>query len=316
MDLKTILQVDAHCKQVMAKQRLQRSKLELDRRIIRRKLVYIAKMIWEGLDPNPNILMSEDGVVSYHASSKLVSPETYRTFRERFAPTAELEKFLFPDYLVVDNPYYQTTYNGDSGWLYDPSTIIDKNKSLGDIPHGWYCEQAARMLHQLTNSRQRNYYLKGYGGYVDAWVKAGTKYHLNRLKAEIDSGVTVSLAHTPVQFHNSDEFDRIRKLRAKCGLQTEGYGMMSPLPQRVDVNDFSSECSFEEYLELNRVAAVAEDDRRTKIKYFNKIIRHTCVGCPITGGLFYPMGLEGLLEHMRTAHPREFWETDDFHVIG
>ena len=315
IDLGTLLKAEYECKQVAAKRRLERSRLEVNRRLVRHKLVQVAKLLWEGVDPNPDVYFSADGVVSYHARPNTVSGETFRPFRERFAPTAELEKFLFPDYHLVDKPT-QTEHNPEAGWLWDPTILVDKSMRADQISEQWYCDHAAGMLLSLTNSRERNYMLKGYGGYVDIWVKACTQYHLKRLEAEIESGVTVSMANTPVNVQHTRNYDRIRKLRAKCGLQKEGYGMMAPLPQRVDVNDFSSHYSFEKYLEMNRVAAAAEDDRKTKIKAFNKIVRHTCVGCPITGGLFYPMGLEGLLEHMRAAHPREFWETDDFHVIG
>ncbi|KAI9826971.1 MAG: hypothetical protein M1819_007065 [Sarea resinae] len=53
-------------------------------------------------------------------------------------------------------------------------------------------------------------------------------------------------------------------------------------------------------------AAVAHRD--TRLKAFTRIVRHACARCPVTGLLVNPVGLRGLIEHMRVAHPEAFWE--------
>ncbi|KAA6415373.1 MAG: hypothetical protein FRX48_00088 [Lasallia pustulata] len=271
--------------QMTDKVRIERSGLEGHRRIVRCLVVAAAELLWEGYDPSPNETKDpETGEVSdWQAREGMDSSDTFKTFRDRFAPTYKLKTFLFPDYLLDEFPT-RLAYNPASGWMEDPTMLLRKKEHFDDLTERWVADKAFEMLIKLTDWRHTNYYL--------------------------------NMEHVPIELREAAGLRRFRKLRAKCGLQEEKSATMHPLPQRPERGGFVKQYSFEEYVQLDQLAAAAEQERADAIKYFNKIIRHTCVGCPETALLFYPMGFEALVEHMRFAHARRFWTKDDFHTIG
>ena len=302
--------------QMIKKNQIESSQLEAHRRQVRLGIVQFAQTMWEGQDPDPDELIdAETGeILERLPRAHLSSPDTFKVFRERFAPTHELRKYLFPAYNVVTRPS-MLPYDPATGWMHDPTTAL----KLNDFQHltsRWISDHAENMLRRLTQWREGTYYRKGYGGYVGNWVDAAKQYHIARLEAELDSGCTVHISHAPATHHGNDCFARIRKLRMKCGLQDEGAAHMHALPQRPHRDNLITQYSLKEYVDLDQQAVDAELVRQEGIKSFNKIVRKSCVACPDTTLLFYPMGFEGLVQHMKFGHAKLFWETDDFHVIG
>ncbi|MCJ1389018.1 hypothetical protein MMC18_001871 [Xylographa bjoerkii] len=314
LDLKTHTLAVKQCRYTLEVNRVQRSILEARRRVIRLKIIAFAKLMWDGIDPDPD-LVNKNGVLTLQDRPHLTSPAMYRSFRERFAPTSDLGKFLFPEYLIADQPR-DVPYNELSGWMADPTTTLSRNTTVKDVNDRWVSNAAESMLSHLTVWFDPRYTHKGFGGYVVTWVKAAKEFQTRRLEAELESGLTVGIGWAPSLSRGLHEFARIRKLRAKCGLQEEGDIEMASVPKRLDVHDFSVPYTLEQYVRLDNRAAVVARKRQRKINDFNKIIKHTCVSCPATGGLFFPMGIQGMLDHMIIFHPMKFWYSDDFHIMG
>lgn len=303
--------------QLTEKERVGRSGLEGHRRIVRCLVVAAAELLWEGYDPSPmEIKDPESGkIIGWQQREGMGSSETYQAFRDRFAPTQKLKTFLFPDYLLDEFPT-RLPYNPASGWMDDPTMLLRKKEQFDTLTERWVADRAFEMLEKLTDWRHTNYYHKGRGGYVTNWIRAAKEYHVERMEASLEECATVNLEHVPVESRQASELRRFHKLRVKCGLQDERSTTMHPLPQRPERGGLLSPYSFDQYVRLDQLAAAAEQERAAGIKYFNKIIRHTCVGCPETALLFYPMGFEALVEHMRSAHAKRFWTKDDFDTIG
>ena len=303
--------------QMIEKERVGRSGLEGHRRIVRCLIVNAAELLWEGYDPSPTEIKNpETGeITDWQPREGMDSSETYKAFRDRFASTHKLKTFLFPDYLIDEFPT-RLPYNPAGGWMEDPTMLLRKKEHFHNLTERWVADKAFEMLEKLTDWRHTNYYHKGYGGFVTNWTLAAKKYHVDRMEAHLETGATVHMEHVPIELRQAGGLRRFHKLRAKCGLQDERSATMRPLPQRPERGGFVAQYTFDEYVYLDQLAAAAEQERADAIKYFNKIIRHTCVGCPETALLFYPMGFEALVEHMRFAHAKRFWTKDDFHTIG
>lgn len=303
--------------QMLEKERVGRSRLEGRRRIVRCLIVAAAELLWEGYDPSPDeIIDPETGeVTDWQPRKGMNSSETYKAFRDRFAPTHKLKSFLFADYLLDQFPS-RLAYSPATGWMEDPAMVLRKKDDFDILTERWVADRAFEMLEKLTDWRHEDYYHKGYGGYVTNWTEAAAKYHVHRMESHLKSGATVYTEHVPIGLREMPGLRRFRKLRVKCGLQDEISAGLRPLPQRPERGGFVTQYSFDEYVRLDQFAAAAELERADGIKFFNKIIRHTCIGCPESALLFYPMGFEGLVEHMRTSHGRRFWTKDDFETIG
>ena len=246
------------------------------------------------------------------------SPTQFETFRNRFAPTSKLGTFLFPGYLLAEPSALLTEdYDSSSGWLPDPTKGMGRAATVDMIAEQTISMWAEEMLWLLTSVAHPNYYRKGMGGYVDKWMNAVKQYHVARLEVEIKSALTVNISHAPEPFHGDRTYDRLRDLRAKCGLQAPGAILMPQLPKRPELGPAGAHYSSAEFIRLDQAAARAETNRAEGIKFFNKIIRSCCVGCPLTSPWTVPnQGLEGLVEHVRTGHRQLFWHSDEFHVVG
>ena len=314
LDIRAHALVAKQCKHSLEVFRVQRSKLESRRRDIRLKIIAFAQKIWDGEDPDPD-RVSENGVIHLKSRVHLTSPDTYRVFRERFAPTSHLSRFLFSEHLTSDRPQ-EATYNYCGGWLEDPTKSLPRCTTVDVLSSRWLSDTAESMIALLTSVFDSRFRLKGFGGFVGEWVKAAKHYHIERLEGEVECGMTVAMAHKSSNEYSYEDSQRIRKLRAKCGLQEEGQLLMTALPSRIEVHDFSNQLSLNDYMMADHAAAIAIRDWKKKIDDFNKIIKKTCVICPNTGGLYFPMGIEGLVNHMLTFHDAIFWLSDDFHVVG
>ena len=247
------------------------------------------------------------------------SPTQYETFRKRFAPTCKLGTFLFPAYLLAEpSALLMEEYDSSSGWLPDPTKEdMERADTVDMIADDTISKWAERMLWCLTSVAHPFYHRKGMGGYVDKWTNAVKQYHISRLEMEIKSVVTVKISHACVQFHADRTYERLRDLRAKCHLQAPGAILMPQLPTRPERGLAGVRYSTSEFMHLDQAAARAEANRAEGIKFFNKIIRSCCIACPVTSPSTVPnLGLEGLVEHVRTGHRQLFWHSDEFHVVG
>ena len=312
-DLRTHWMQPKETKQRMEYMRVEDSRLEQGRLQIRLKLVKYAEMIWEGRNPCLETVTENNATTLEPRMNWPVTPNTFRTYRERFAPTSKIAQFLFPAHLITDDPT-NTPCTESGGWLKDPVRALKRGFTVDKVQDIWFVDAALAMIELLVNWNVAKYNMKGKGGYVDEWVKAAKSYHIHRLEDEVKKGVVVGITHAPKHEHGEEYFSRIRKLRAKCGLQLEGEIFMSKLPARIPVWNFNY--SDVEYARQDSAAAKAIAKHHEKIKNFNKIIRDICILCPETGLKLNQIGLEELVNHMHLCHPERFWEKDDWHIIG
>ena len=315
-DVGTQLRARKQNSQKQEMQRLEKSAIEANRRTVRGLLVLAAKQLWEGHDPAPyeDRRPGTGELIGWIGRPHMSSSRTFEVFRERFAPTSKLQEFLFPAFALADKPT-EVPYCTASGWMEDPTMTLRKRNDFINLTQRWFSDNAFEMLLKLTCWRHEHYDRKGFGGYVSNWTDAVKQYHIARLVGELRTGATVNMEYVPASLQSMGRYHRLRKLRSKCGLHDEN-GKMAPLPKRPERGGVISKISYNEYVSQDRLASAAEKKRAEGIKYFNKIMLRTCNGCPETALLFYPMGVEGLVEHMRVAHARTYWTDDDFHILG
>ena len=318
LDFDTNLMVYKRWQQEAEKGRRQTSTLETRRRAVRYLIVAAAEDMWNGIEPFPAPVVCADtgNVIGWNLLADSPTKSSYKVFRTRFAPTHLLKSFLFPDYALCNNPN-QLPYNAASGWMDDPTMSLKRTDDfLQEVTHAWVRDKACGMLSCLTDWRHTEYYRKGRGGYVTNWMDAVKEWHIARMEAELKSGAIVRMDHVAADLQQDKHYWRIHKLRTKLGLQDEGADGMNPLPKRPERGIAVSREAYDEFQHLNQRAAEAEQKQLEGIKHFNQILRHTCVACPDTSLLMYPMGFEGMLEHLRMYHPKLYFTTDDFHPIG
>ncbi|MCJ1313693.1 hypothetical protein MMC25_007372 [Agyrium rufum] len=316
--------------------RVQNSIIESFRRELRQKIVVFAELLWEGRDPAPDFTISEEtGQLLPIERSGITSPAKYEAFRTRFAPTNKLKDFLFPRYLLEDQPI-NLAYDGSKGWLSDPTKecITCHNlRPIRSFSDRIICEMAQAMLTKLVNFQVPSYESKDAGGHVDTWIRAADQYHVARLDEEIISGSVLSMTSVSADQHSNPMYARIRRLRQ--GVQLQGshkehahlhMGLpITPLkvtyhahvrPDQTNPIYHNDEeewnATFLDARHTSRAASVIEK----RVADFNSVICATCRSCPMSGSLFYPVGMRGLIKHMRTCHRGVFWLRDDWHVIG
>ncbi len=318
LNFQTNLLVYRRWQQQEEKYRRETSSLEARRRNVRRLILAAAEQMWEGIDPcpSPSVCADTGDFLGWRPRPHMPTEVSFEVFRGRFAPTSKLREFLFPDYALSDTPY-QLPYTSATGWMEDPTTSLKKNDDFCQRVTGtWICNQALSMLSCLTDWRHPEYNRKGRGGYVTSWMEAVKKWHIARMEAELESGAIVRMDYAKEGPHGARHHWRIQKLRAKLGMQKEGLSAMTPLPKHPERGVKVSNEAYDEFSRLEKLASEAEQKRAEGIKHFNKIVRHSCVACPDTSLLLYPMGFEGVLEHLRIWHPKLYFTSDDFHAVG
>ena len=318
LDFDTNLLVFKRWQQEAERERREISALETRRRAVRHLIVAAAEDMWNGIEPFPSpVMCAETGkILGWNRLPDSPTTASYKVFRTRFAPTSLLKTFLFPDYALCDSPF-QLPYSAATGWMDDPTLSLKKTEDFRQVvTQEWVRDKARGMLSFLTDWRHTEYYRKGRGGYVTNWMDAVKEWHILRMEAELKSGAIVRMDHVPEEMQNEKHYWRIHKLRIKLGLQDEGSKAMDPLPERPERGIVVTRAAYDEFQRLDQLADEAEQKRLEGIKHFNKIVRHACVACPDTSLLLYPMGFEGMLEHLRTWHPKLYYTRDDFHPIG
>ena len=301
-----------------AEQRLS-SGTDLNKRLLRERLVEYAQAVWEGRDPCPDYkspLGKEATKACLEFRKQACCPDRFRAFRERFAP--HVRPFLFPEQWTSG-----TVVNGQllNKWLDDPVPGLlglgprSTRRQHSEVDSHAVFRAAEAMLVLLTDWSTEGYYRKGRGGYVTAWVQAATDYHVARIEHNLDTGAIVEMRGIDPDFHHLPEYSRLRELRVKVGLHTINEVQLPRVPTHPDITRYR-ERPLRHYIRDVKAAQRAQADRRMKVKFFNKFMRATCNVCPETTGLFFPPGLEGLVSHMEKGHARKFWETDDVDPIG
>jgi len=219
--------------------------------------------------------------------------EVFRVFRERYVPTNQLRTVLFPSRLLAEDPAssplpQQAAEYGT--WLPDPTSALRKP---GDFVlfDAQITSLALSMLHQLIGFKEGCSQLSGSN--VTSFVNAANGYHKQRIEQELLSGKTMHLDYfapfLPSYLDAKNDPRRgILKLRTSLGLQ--------PLP----LTHHDSE-------------QMVLEQRANK--HFHKLALNACRRCPYSTYIFFPVGIDGLLHHMRMDHPSTFW-TGAFHCIG
>jgi hypothetical protein len=289
--------------------------LEHRRREYRNALVDVAKKLWDGIDPCPDIAELSDGSLVDDPRPYYNDPERFRRYRERFCPTAKLPTMLFPLLDLTGIPSVQDATRKTGGWIPDPSRVTVKYHLPTPKNKRALVDLADRMLLRLTDYNDDYFYRKGCGGYVQAWVEGANRYHKNRIEADLSSGRIVRQENIPDYMKHDPMYAKLHELRAVLGLEDIHGNYVAP-----DVNrpKFSQRQNGEyaALMKLDAHAIAVHKEHERKIKIFNKLMASNCSHCPTGSGLFNPRGLDGMLEHMRLSHAELFWETDLFSIAG
>ncbi|KAI9835214.1 MAG: hypothetical protein M1838_005368 [Thelocarpon superellum] len=278
-----------------ANHQLERSGIEQRRRMLRWELVRVAERMWEGRDPYSSEDVPVNGASMLQNQFNTPGPAIFATYRTRFAPTASLRTFLFAPAALATRPT-QLPYTPASGWLADPTRKL-RDAEVDAVESPWICDNALEMLTRLTDWTHWDYGQKGHGGFVDTWRNACTQWHLARLEAELRSGATQRMEY----FSPSTQL-LLKPFRARLGLVPRETLPTLP-PRRVGM-------TADEYRDLARHELLVQNAARRLTaaeKRFVQIARHCCAMCPVSHGLYTPVGLEGLVRHMQIAHSELFW---------
>ena len=282
----------AYCKKSYA----ENAPIERCRRYVRLQIVLFAQCLWEGKDLYPHLNMLE-GINGDDAQLNVLNPAKYHIFRTRFAPTHILGKFLFPRHLLealpTNLPYEPLGDNGQ--WLEDPTKklIVRARQQHRKIPAPHLRAAAQQMLDALTDVRSAKYQCKGFGGSVDVWIQAAHAYHEQRLLASLETDTIYSMSHIDKANHKHAGYRRLTDLRGKLDLYDPQGEIRLSVP-RPRVTDYLHRGTHL-YMARDRRAMREENARELKVKAFNKILSKTCSICPVSGGLYQPMGVEGFV---------------------
>jgi len=267
------------------KESIESKTLSSKRRELRVKIVQAAEQCWEKPPPAKNDDMPD---LTEPASPK----EKFLLFKTTFAPTAKLAGFLFAPWLLSED-YSSTALMLDYKWLKDPASNLNNatlDFKLADKK--WIRQIASEMLRQLTDYTNHLYAEKGNGGSVTTWIKAANEWHTARINNELADGSTTRLEHITLtmRYMNGGFHRGITELRKRLGLTGDPHHAAHP-----------------ELWNSKR--------ERAANRHFHRIVSQSCRRCPISSYMFFPCGLEGMLEHVRIAHPAHFW-TGDFHSLA
>ncbi|KAI9821123.1 MAG: hypothetical protein M1827_003857 [Pycnora praestabilis] len=285
------------------------------RRAVRLEIIAAAEKIWQGIDPFPKEIIDVDtGRIMFERNSAMPADDPYRIYRDRFAPTHKLKEFLFAPAALAENSW-EAVYDGTKDWLNDPTTKLRTRADYQNVRPKWIFDNAMMMLNCLTLWRVVRYHRKGYGGAVTNWVEAAVNWHITRMESELRSGSIIRKDHIPPAMKDGHPLPGLFDVREKLGLGVLLDNTTKSLPQQPQRGLTLTCQDYESFNAQERIAAREFHQQVESIKQFNKIVQHTCVRCPLSGWLFYPMGLEGMLAHVRSDHPGLFWEGEP-HVLA
>ncbi|KAI9757789.1 MAG: hypothetical protein M4579_003325 [Chaenotheca gracillima] len=283
--------------------RAEKSIVGKKRSVVRWQIIFAAERIWEGNDPFPEIVISEENGILFEQRMDMPTEDTFRHARERWAPTSSLRHLLFRPQDLTDTPTTLEMSNFRT-WLDDPTKYLKTNGDFAYVTDVWICECAWSMIQRLAQHIRPNYFDKGFGGTVDAWDSIIKNWHIARLEQELLSGKTFKLEGVPEEFRGF-----LLELKEKLGIPKD---LRAPSRLRIWIRPGQTR---EEYVKAFEKHANATTEYSKHLAQFNKIVRASCQRCPITGRLFYPWGIEGLVDHVKYGHP-DFFYGGNFHIVG
>lgn len=291
--------------------RLQHSTAEGRRRRVRWQLIFAAQQLWEGEDPYPIVHLEPiTNIITTERHPGLPDADTYRVYRETFAPTNELVQFLFAPAAMSEQPS-EVPYHPASGWLADPTKALKTQVQIDTtVTSDWLRVAALAMLDKLTDwdpdpEKYDKYFAKGRGGYVDMWREMAIDWHLQRLEKEVSSGECVRMVHVEPAWQYKIQFYR-------NALDIRPDHMMPVRPVH-GLNMTDEE--WHQFMQRDQAVTQAEREREDRIKTFNRLIRHCSFRCPVDLARTQPRGLVGFVKHMFHFHPELFW-SGQFHCGG
>ncbi|KAI9845561.1 MAG: hypothetical protein M1837_004658 [Sclerophora amabilis] len=285
--------------------RLGNSKVEGRRREVRVMIVKAAEVIWEGKDPFPHVVVDENtGQTKFESRFWMPGADRYRHFRERWAPTKVLAHFLFDPHDLAEKPS-EIPHCSARGWQRDPTKKLRNKSDFDNVTDRFICRSALEMLDTLTNWRSPAYNTKGSGGYVDYWKAAVHQWHVERLEEELITGATFRMEHIrPIDTRH------IINLKVKLGIPLD----TDELSKTLNILETTFK-DFDDFERRHEATRACERNLVELNSHFNKMIRTNCRRCPVSGMLFYPLGFGGLVAHMKSGHPEQYWN-GTFHCIG
>lgn len=281
------------------------TKIEAERRQIRHKVVAAAELLWNGIDPYPVEIKNVFGeVVSYGRNPTVPAADHWAVFRDRFCPTSALKLVLFQKVLLSDKPTLTPVQPG-TVWLEDPTSVFKQGDS-NRVSNQWITASALAMLYALTDFNNSDYCEEGMGGSCTVWKDLAIDWHTKRLDAELTSQAIIKMQKiTPYMRLANDGMHRgIANLRERLGLRRipKDQQHLSENKAAVRRSVFARLKGYSPDFQHNLAATEGSVN-----KYFRRIARDACTRCPISSFLFYPVGIPGLLKHMRSHHPQDFW---------
>lgn len=296
--------------------RLKTQTLDL-RKQLRLETVRAAESIWEGVDPSPDKVLSGSTVISIPRPK--ICRQRFERFRNRFAPTSKLREFLFPAHLLPDGvlPKLAPGQKPESGYLADPyqKVILKSPRPTARA----VADTAERMLELLTNYHvgQRLYESAGRGGFCTAWTKAAEAWHVERITSRQLTGDAINAFRPFLTNHKKTKVSLFDKLR---------FGELAPL---VDERTLTKPLTPKGLYDSNGIGACVnyliadeahiketESQRQLKVAAFHRISMETCKRCPHNGLLLPAKGINALFQHMRHGHSTQYWECDDWDIVG
>lgn len=271
IDFETALAKQKYLTHLRATLAASRRPTETNRTQLRNEIVVIAKRIWDFGTGNPHI------------------NKTIGFARSTFAPTDVLQCFLFPP-RSLDGNLLTLPFDDSEGWLEDPTRLLS-SREIFSRTTAWKNQAAMEMVTKLCNWSSGDYYQAGNGGAVTTWIKAADHYHVQRMEQTISADFAIQrlrdenaasynylamLTNQGQIYRRVIHFERLGVILAKLKIPP-----MSPV--RKEVFD-------------KKGVIVAQDmphERKLEIMgeaYFKKLLRVSCVGCPLTGLLAFPPG--------------------------
>ena len=260
VDFETAVAKQQYLTQLLATSRMVSSRVRIEmeacRRQLRKEIVEIAKKFWDSGVGDAEI----DATIAFAKAT--------------FAPTDQLQRFLFPA-RNLDEDLLHLPYNDQDKWVIDHTSNLKSSRIVKSRWLEWKEWAARDMIICLCDwAIGSQYYEDGHGSAVTAWVKAADEYHLRRLKtvataehaiSQVQAGIgSVSPASPPNNLQGHANTSRLQVILEKLRI--------SPMK-----SDPGSQLSGEE-LDL------------VKDVFFKKLLHNCCVGCPKTGLLALPRG--------------------------
>ena len=259
----------------------------------------------------------------------LTDNQFYKYCNRRWAPAKLLRGFLFPEFKLSENPSAEAYAPIENVYLHDPAMDYSLASQMKDMDEAQVVQIADKMLQQLADWRPKpdgeehlKYYSSpGRGGSVTTWIKAAENYHHARLEHYLNKGTIVSMLTSDEDLaqHGLPFYRRLNQVRSLLDIQNEASSikcLSHPRPHPdVHTYGYTSDDQLQYAADVNSVASY-NNERSVRIKIFNKIMRESCMGCPLSSMLFYPIGIEGLVKHMRNDHPSRFWGSDSWSIVG